>query len=68
MRNQYDTPDFVDVWIFNSDAVKSDLIYQPDEVSDAKWADKDTILNMIYNGEMVAVYTYLDEVFNFSIN
>lgn len=68
MRKQYDSPDFVDVWFFNCDAEISDLKYQPDEVSDAKWADKDTILNMVKNGEMVDVYTYLDEVLNYIIN
>jgi len=67
MRQQYNSPDFVDVWFFNKDIEISQLKFQPDEVSDAKWADKETLLKMIHNGEMVDVYSYLYEVFCYNI-
>jgi len=64
-RNIYAVNDFVDVWIFLCEAKISELIYKPDEVNDAKWADKDTIKDMIKRGIMVDVYTYIEEVFNY---
>lgn len=64
-RFQYESPDFVDVWFFPSDVEISDLKFQPDEVSDAKWANNGLIMEMIKNDEMVDVYTYIEDVFNF---
>ena len=38
---------FVDVWLVNTDVVRSGLILQSDEVQDAKWADVAEIRRMI---------------------
>lgn len=66
LRQHHNSPDFVDIWFFNNDNEISHLKYQPNEVYDAKWADKETIMKMIVSGEFVDVYTYLNDVFCFN--
>ncbi|RPI16407.1 MAG: NUDIX domain-containing protein [Ignavibacteriae bacterium] len=63
-RKHFDSPDFVDVWLFNENIDIDRLIFQPDEVCDAMWAGQEKILAMIDEGIFVDVYTYLDELFN----
>jgi 8-oxo-dGTP diphosphatase len=63
-RSKRDSSDIVDIWFFEKDAEISGLVYQPDEVCDAKWASKKIILDMINAGRFVDVYTYLDIVFS----
>ena len=62
-RQHEDSPDFVDVWLFNENADLARLTFQPDEVNDAKWASAEEILAMIEKNEFVDVFTYLDELF-----
>ncbi len=62
-RQTYNSPDFLDVWLFKDEIDISKLTFQPDEVSDAMWASKNHILLMIEKGEFVDVYTYLDQLF-----
>lgn len=58
---------FYDVWLFKQEIDLSMITYQPDEICDAKWADKDEILKIIDNGAFLSVieYPYLDELFDF---
>lgn len=61
-RQHRDFPDFVDVWLFEHDTDISQVVYQADEVCDAKWATPQTIRAMIQSGEFASTYTYLDDV------
>jgi len=63
-RQHYDFPDFVDIWLFKQDICIDDVIYQPDEVCDAKWESKTDIISMIETGKFVDHFTYLDDLFN----
>ena len=42
---------FVDVWLINSDIPAEDLTLQESEVACAKWVDRQTLINMVKNGE-----------------
>lgn len=54
----------IDVWFFEENANIEELIYAPDEVSDAKWATESEILQMIKDKTFVDdIYDYLDELF-----
>jgi len=44
---------FMDIYVIHKDIQLSDLVLQPDEVVDAKWADIADINKMIDNGEFV---------------
>ena len=63
-RQHRNFPDFLDVWLFKEDVDISKVVYQPEEVCDAKWATEEEIYSMIDNGEFVDVFTYLDDLFN----
>jgi 8-oxo-dGTP diphosphatase len=62
-RQHYDSSDFVDVWLFEENLDLRNIVFQPDEVNDAKWASPEEIKSMIGKGEFVDVFTYLDELF-----
>jgi len=62
-RQHHNFPDFADVWLFRQDIDISKVVYQPEEVCDAKWATPEHILDMIKNGEFVDTFTYLDDLF-----
>ncbi len=55
--------DFLDVWLFRTDARLCDLSLQEEEVSDAKWADPDEIRRMVSAGEFIPAIDYFDEFF-----
>ena len=63
-RQHADFPDFLDVYLFKQDININDVVYQQDEVCDAKWATKEQILKMIAQGYFVPVFFYLDDLFN----
>jgi len=67
-RQHDDAPDFVDVWLFNENIDIKKLIFQYDEVNDAKLASAEDILLMIEKREFVNVFTYLDELFKIEQN
>jgi len=54
-------PDFVDVWLFTQDFELAQLKLQPDEVSDARWADKENIRELLKNSEFVDEIDYMDD-------
>ena len=47
---------FDDVFLVEKDLALSDLTLQKEEVSEAKWASLDTILEMIDNGDFISYY------------
>ncbi len=53
---------FTDVWLVRQNVDINDLKPQYDEVSDAKWATENEILEMIQNGEFIG-YQYFDVLF-----
>lgn len=57
---------FEDVWIFEEDVDIDSVVYQPEEVCDAKWADEKEIKRMISIGEFVSSFTFLDKVFSYT--
>ena len=44
---------FLDLFLLNKDVEISEVVLQPQETVDAKWASESTILQMIENGEFV---------------
>lgn len=64
-RQHQDFPDFVDIWLFKEDVDIKDIVYQPDEVCDAKWATPKQILSMIQEREFVDNFFYLDKLFSY---
>ena len=57
---------FGNFYIFYTDLDISDLVFQKEEVQDAKWASKEEILNMLLSGEFVPFRKELIElVFSF---
>jgi 8-oxo-dGTP diphosphatase len=42
-----------DMWLFYANAAIEDLVFQDDEVIDAKWVDQETYENMLRNQEIV---------------
>ena len=63
-RQHIKCSDFLDVYLFEQDININDVVYQEDEVCGAKLVTKEEILNMIDKGEFVAVFKYLNELFN----
>ena len=49
-RELKEYPDFLDVWLFNTDVSTDKLKFQHDEVCDAKWVSMDEILSMTKEG------------------
>lgn len=62
-RQQYDFPDFIDVWLFKKEADIKEIIYQPEEVCGAKWATPSEIQSSIESGEFADTFTYLEDLF-----
>lgn len=60
-RQNREFPDFLDVWIFKQDVNLEDVVFQEDEVCDAKLATLHDIKKMITDGEFINVIEYLDE-------
>ena len=56
-------PDFLDVWLFEQEVDLNTLKFQHDEVSAARWVDKEEIKKMILTGKFVPVFDYLDDLF-----
>lgn len=56
--------DFVDVWLFEEDISIEDVIYQEDEVCDAKYATKNEIKEMTIAGLFYNGFNYLEDLFN----
>lgn len=44
---------FKDLFLITKDVEISEIVLQPEETIDAKWASEETILQMIGNGEFV---------------
>lgn len=62
-RQNYDSPDFVDVWIFNEEVDITKVIYQPEEVCGTRWATPSYIISLIETGEFTDTFTYLKDLF-----
>ena len=59
---------FIDVWLFRQDVDITTVVFEPKETSDAMWASKEQIIQMIYKGEFIPpdeAYPYIDELFYF---
>lgn len=54
---------FRDVWLFRQGFDLKDVVLQPGETTDKMYADKETILKMLREGEFVP-YGYLQEIFS----
>ena len=55
-----------DVWLFRQDIDISEIVYQPNETSDAMWASSEKIKQMIKEKTfMTEWYPYLDELFDY---
>lgn len=46
--------DFLDIWLFNEDIDDVEPVCQPEEVSEARWATRDEILEMISAGLFIS--------------
>lgn len=55
------------VWVFRGEFSLDEVILQPTETCDARWADEDTIRTRIREGVFVP-YSYLDKLFAFCRN
>lgn len=53
---------YVEVWLFQSDFDILDVVLQPGETCDAKWASLNEIRERIRNGEFIA-FDYIEELF-----
>lgn len=65
-RSFKEFPDFLDIWLFETEVSIDKLTFQPDEVCDAKWASKDEIISMTEKG-MFFKFEYLDALFNYEL-
>lgn len=54
----WENPGFLDVWMFQADIPAENLVLQPEEVSEARWAAADDIRRMIDSGAFVPCETY----------
>ena len=54
-------PDFVDVWLFTQDFDLAQITFQPEEVSDAMWANKEEIKELMKNGKFANDIDYMNE-------
>jgi len=56
--------DFIcDIWLFQQEFSLDDVVLQPNETCDAKWASKAEIRRMIISGEFVP-YSYIKKLFH----
>lgn len=55
-------PDFVDVWLFQQEIDITSVVYQADEVCDARWATLEEIKQLIVDGKFVNVFHYIDQL------
>jgi len=56
------------VWIFRQEVDIESVTFQPDEICDVMWADKEQIRKMIDEGIFIPpeeAYPYIDELFDF---
>lgn len=65
VRQYRNFPDFLDIWVFRHDYPVEDVVLQPGETCDAKWATSDEILEKEKNGEFIPLntYPYLTDLF-----
>lgn len=56
---------FRDVWLFRQDFDLREVVLQPGETTDCRYAGKDRIVQMYQNGQLVP-YDYLPELFAFA--
>ena len=63
IKRQTDFPYFVNAWLCKYDGGLSTLRPDPSEVSEARWADKGEIVDMINHGTFMKVFPYLDKLF-----
>lgn len=56
--------EFSDVWLFQHDCPLSDIVCQEHETSDALWANKTVIDDLIEKGQFIGreIFTYLDDL------
>lgn len=59
---------FYDIWLFRQDIDGCDVVLQPEEVCDARWANPQDVLRMMHSGEFLPLseYPYLDALFEAS--
>ena len=62
MINHGCADNFCDIWAFRQDFDLSEVVLQPGETVDAKFATKDEIYRMYRDGELVP-FDYLDRLF-----
>lgn len=64
-RPEWPCPGFLDVWVFQDDTPIEAVVLQEGETCDAMWADKETILQMIYKKSFIPMehYGYLERLF-----
>lgn len=54
----WENPGFLDIWVFEKDVSINDIMLQPSETCEAKWASYDEIAKMISCGEFIPVEEY----------
>ena len=61
----WENPGFFDVWVFKLDFPIENIVFQPEETCDAKWASEEEILQMIQTDEFIPmkVFPYYKELF-----
>ena len=61
----WENPGFLDVWVFKLDFPIENIVFQPEETCDAKWASEEEILQMIQTDEFIPmkVFPYYKELF-----
>ncbi len=59
---------FDDIYTVNQDIELSDIVLQPEEVAEAKWASKNEILDMIKKGVFIPYHEHLIELLFFMRN
>lgn len=61
-RQHANFPDFVDVWLFQQEIDITSVVFQADEVCDARWATLEEIKQLIVDGKFVNVFHYIDQL------
>jgi len=63
LKRQHDFQAFIDVWLFKEEIDITKVIYQPEEVCKAKWANPSQIKSLINIGKFVDTFTYIEDLF-----
>ena len=63
-REQFEYPDFKDIWLFRKDIDIKDIKFTDGEAIAAKWITIEEFLNMYNNGEMVRTVDFEIEEYN----